>query len=104
VFESRVPSTREVDKLSADVETVCYDWRRMRWVLERLAHMPWWDLRTLCCIYCHAPIEISGGDCRHESDCIYERCCEIVGLAPLELPNHPVLDEWTEQSTTTSSW
>jgi hypothetical protein len=98
VFESRVPSTREVDKLSADVETVCYDWRRMRWVLERLARMPWWDLHTLSCIHCHAPFDVAAGECRHESDCIYERCCQIVGMKPLDLPNQAVLDEWRERS------
>ena len=98
MFENRVPSTREVDRLSADVETVCYDWRRMRWVLERLVRTPWWDLPTLCCIYCHAPFEISAGECTHESDCIYERACQIVGMQPLPLPNQAVLDEWKQQA------
>lgn len=98
MFESRVPNAREVDKLSADVETVCYDWRRMRWVIERLTRMPWWDLHTLCCLYCHAPFEVAVGECRHEADCIYERCCQIAGVPPRELPNQAVLDEWKQQS------
>jgi len=102
VFEGCVPTTREVDKLSADVETVCYDWRRMRWVLERLARTPWWDLRTLACMFCHAPFEISSGQCRHEPDCIYERSCEIVGLKPLPLPEQVILDEWREESETSA--
>jgi len=42
VFEDGVPKAREVDKLSADVETLCYDWRRMRSVIERLTRTPWW--------------------------------------------------------------
>jgi len=103
VFESRIPTRREVDKLSADVETVCYDWRRMRWVLERLAAMPWWDLHTLQCIYCRAPFEVSQGYCHHEADCVYERCCQIVGVPPLSLPNEAVLAEWDRESQSSQS-
>ncbi len=97
MFESSVPQTREVDSLSADVQTLCYDWRRMRSVIERLVRMPWWDLHTLCCLYCRAPFEVSAGECNHEVDCVYSRCCQIVGAQPLPLPNQAVLDEWKQQ-------
>jgi hypothetical protein len=60
VFEDGAPKAREVDKLSADIETLCCDWRRMRSLIERIAKAPWWDLHTLCCLYCHAPFEVSG--------------------------------------------
>jgi len=106
VFESGLPKAREVYKLSADVETLCCDWRRMRAVIERIVRTPWWDLHTLSCLYCHAPFEISIGECRHEIDCVYERCCEIVGAGPLPLPNQAVLDEWKGEpsSSTTLSF
>jgi hypothetical protein len=97
VFEDGVPRPREVDKLSADVETLCYDWRRMRTVIERIARMPWWDLHTLCCSYCHAPFEVSAGECTHELDCVYERCCQISGVKPVPLPNQAALEEWKRE-------
>jgi hypothetical protein len=98
MFENGVPNARGVDKLSADVETLCCDWRRMRSVVERIAKAPWWDLHTLCCLYCHAPFEVSGGRCNHEAGCVYARCCQIVDAEPLPLPNQAVLDEWKRQS------
>ena len=55
-------SAREVEKLSAEVETLCYDWRRMHAVLERLARMQWWDLHSLCCLYCRAPFDVAEGE------------------------------------------
>ena len=95
-------SARAVEKLSAEVETLCYDWRRMRAVLERLARMQWWDLHSLCCLYCRAPFDVATGECRHEVDCVYERCCQVVGVEPLPIPNRAVLDEWRTGATTTS--
>jgi len=53
-------------------------------------------------MFCHAPFEISSGQCRHEPDCIYERSCEIVGLKPLPLPEQVILDEWREESETSA--
>ena len=103
VFENGTPRAREVDKLSADVETLCYDWRRMRSVIERIAKTPWWDLHTPSCQYCHASFEVSGSNCTHEVDCVYERCCEITGATPLPLPNQAVLDEWKRNSAPTLS-
>jgi hypothetical protein len=97
VFEDGVPRPREVDKLSADVETLCYDWRRMRSVIERIARVPWWDLHTLCCSFCHAPFEVSAGECTHEIDCVYERCCQIAGIKALALPNQAALEEWKRE-------
>jgi hypothetical protein len=87
VFEDGVPTTREVDRLSADVETLCSDWRRMRAIVQRIATAPWWDLHTLSCLYCHAPFEVAGGECKHEVDCVYDSCCDIVGAKPLPLPD-----------------
>jgi hypothetical protein len=103
VFEDGLPKAREVDKLSADVETLCCDWRRMRSVIERLARTPWWDLRTLTCQYCQAPFEVSAGECEHQIDCVYQRCCQIVGTKPLPLPDQAVLDEWNKQSNSSPS-
>jgi hypothetical protein len=103
MFEDGAPKTREVDQLSADVEALCCDWRRMRAVVERIAGAPWWDLHTLSCQYCHAPFEVSIGECQHELDCIYNRCCEIVGTKPLPLPDQSVLAEWNKQASTTWS-
>ena len=97
MFEDGVPKAREVDRLSAEVETLCYDWRRMRSVIERITRNPWWDLRTLTCLFCHAPFEFSAGECRHEIDCIYERCCQIVGAKALPLPNQAALEEWKRE-------
>ncbi len=102
VFEDGVPKTREVDKLSADVETLCCDWRRMRSVIERIARSPWWDLHTLCCQYCHAPFDVSGSDCDHEVDCVYQRCCVITGATPVPLPNRAVLGEWKQSASSLS--
>ncbi len=102
MFEDGVPKPREVDKLSSDVETLCYDWRRMRSVIERLTRAPWWDLQTLCCLYCHAPFEVSAGECIHEIDCIYERCCQIVNAKPLPLPNEAALEEWRRRESESS--
>ena len=99
MFQDEIPKSREVDKLSAEVETVCCDWHRMRAVILRIAGMPWWDLHTLCCHYCHAPFEVSDGTCQHQIDCVYERCCEIVGARPMALPNAAILSEWQKQST-----
>ncbi len=103
MFEDGVPKAREVDKLSANVETLCYDWRRMRSVIERLTKMPWWDLHTLCCRYCHSPFEVSSGDCKHEIDCVYERCCQIAGAKSLPLPNQAALEEWKRTESQSSA-
>jgi hypothetical protein len=89
-----MPEAREVDKLSAEVETLCHDWRRMRAVLERLARMPWWDLHSLCCLFCHAPFDVATGECAHEVDCIHQRCCDVLGARPLPIPNEAILEEW----------
>lgn len=102
VFEDGTPDAREVDKLSAGIETLCCDWHRMRSVIERIARSPWWDLRTLCCRYCHAPFVVSDGECHHEEDCVYQRCCEIVGAEPVPLPNQAVLDEWRHSASNLS--
>ena len=72
-------TARDVDKLSAEVETLCCDWRRMRSVIERLARMPWWDLRTLRCLYCQSPFDVATGECAHEPDCVFDRACRIAG-------------------------
>ena len=80
-------STREVDKLSAQVETLCFDWRRMRSVLERLASLPWWDLRTLTCVYWRVPFDSATGECAHEPDCVYDRSCKIVGVEAATIPS-----------------
>ena len=56
--------------------------------------MQWWDLHSLCCLYCRAPFDVATGECRHEVDCVYERCCQVVGVEPLPIPNRAVLDEW----------
>ena len=95
-------SAREVEKLSAEVETLCYDWRRMHAVLERLARMQWWDLHSLCCLYCRAPFDVATGDCRHELDCVYERCCQVVGVMPLPIPDRAILDESETRAATVS--
>ncbi len=79
-------TARDVDKLSAEVETLCCDWRRMRSVLERLARLPWWDLRTLRCLYCQSPFDVATGECAHELDCVFDRACQIVGVQPREIP------------------
>jgi hypothetical protein len=99
VFDNGPLQKREVDRLSADVETLCYDWRRMRTVVERLARAPWWDLHGLTCLYCHAPFDISSGDCKHEIDCVYERSCHIVGVEPLQIPGHSLLPDWGDDPT-----
>lgn len=104
VFEDGIPNAREVARLSADVETLCCDWRRMRSVIERIAKTQWWELHTLSCKYCHAPFEPSDGTCVHEVDCVYRRCCEIVSLEPLPLPDQTVLDEWKQASTSDMSF
>jgi hypothetical protein len=103
MFENGAPQAREVDQLSTDVESLCCDWRRMRAVVVRIARSPWWDLRTLSCLYCHAPFEISEGECNHELDCVFDRCCDIVNTNPLPLPDHSVLSEWKKQTSTTWS-
>jgi hypothetical protein len=45
---------------------------------------------------------VSAGECKHEIDCIYERCCQIVGAKPLPLPNQAVLDEWKREQSQSS--
>ena len=91
-------SPRDVEKLSAEVERLAFDWRRMRTVVERVAKMEWWDLRTLCCLFCHAPFDVATGDCKHEVDCVYERSCQITGIAPRPIPNEAILEEWGQPS------
>jgi hypothetical protein len=91
-------SPRDVEKLSAEVERLAFDWRRMRTVVERIAKMEWWDLRTLCCLFCHAPFDVATGDCKHEVDCVYERSCQITGIAPRPIPNEAILEEWGQPS------
>ncbi|OFV80936.1 MAG: hypothetical protein A2W26_01990 [Acidobacteria bacterium RBG_16_64_8] len=88
------PTAMAIDKLSAQVETLCWDWRRMRTVVERMARMEWWDLHGLRCRLCCAPFDVATGECRHEVDCIFERSCKIVGAEPLPLPNETILAEW----------
>jgi hypothetical protein len=90
------PTPRDVEKLSSEVENLAWDWRRMRNVVERVSKMEWWDLRTLCCYFCHAPFDIASGECRHEVDCVYERSCQIMNAEPLPLPNEAILEEWGE--------
>ena len=90
------PTAAWVEKLSAHVETLCWDWRRMRMVIERLAGMKWWDLQGLCCQFCRAPFDVATGECLHEVDCIHERACKILGIEPLPLPNGAISDEWQE--------
>ncbi len=91
-------SPRDVEKLSAEVERLAFDWRRMRTVVERIAKMEWWDLRTLCCMFCRAPFDVATGDCRHEVDCVYERSCQITGIDPKPIPNEAILEEWGQPS------
>jgi hypothetical protein len=91
-------SPRDVEKLSAEVERLAFDWRRMRTVVERIAKMEWWDLRTLCCLFCHAPFDVATGDCKHEVDCVYERSCQITGIGPRPIPNEAILEEWGQPS------
>lgn len=98
MIEGSTPEPRQVDKLSAEIETICHDWRRMRAVIERIAKLAWWDLHTLCCQYCHAPFDIAEGTCVHQVDCVYERCCEIMGMQPLPLPHQAILSEWQRKS------
>ena len=79
-------TARDVDKLSAEVETLCCDWRRMHSVIERLARMPWWDLHSLRCLYCQSPFDVATGECAHQPDCVFDRACQITGVEPRKIP------------------
>jgi hypothetical protein len=86
-------TARDVDKLSAEVETLCCDWRRMRSVIERLARMPWWDLHALRCLYCQSPFDVATGECAHQQDCVFDRACRIAGVEPRKIPTEASSDE-----------
>jgi hypothetical protein len=72
----------QVDKIGSEVETLCFDWRRLHRIVEQLVALPWWDVRSLTCRYCGEPFDINTGACAHDLACVYQSSCLVLGVDP----------------------